>query len=54
MFDLATHTGLRNTTTAKDLHRVLRTLLCAASAVHLEERDGTRELRGLLLVRLSN
>ena len=53
VLDLAAHTSLRDTTSTEDLHRVLRALLCAACAVHLEERDGTRELRGLFLVRLS-
>ena len=53
VLNLTTHTSLCDAAATEDLHRVLRALLCAACAVHLEECDGTRELRGLLLVRLS-
>lgn len=50
MLDELAHPALRDPAPAKDLHRVLRRLLRAPRAIHLQERNLARELLRLLFV----
>lgn len=50
LLDIDSHTTLRNSSTTKDLNRIIRNLCSAAGEVVLEQADGTGEKLGLSVV----